>query len=138
MVDSYFQRVRSQCEVEGFNTKGHKKIYAYSIESFCGHGNTVCEAMGCYYRFCPCQGALPYLTEEEVQRSIKKRELEELRKQYIGEKGYNVIEMYECDFWKKYKTDMVVEQHVRESFSYKMLQREKRLFEIIKWGSQFG
>ena len=117
MVMSYFQRVRPQCKVQSFYT--------------------VLEAMGCYYHFCPCQDARPCLTEEEIQRCIRKRELDELRKQCIQEKDYNVIEMYECDWWKKYKTDNIVKQHLRESFPYKMPLREKRLLEVIKSGSLF-
>ena len=29
-----------------------------------------------------------------------KKELDELRKQYNQEKGYNVLQIYECDRWK--------------------------------------
>ena len=43
--------------------------------------------MGCYYQFCPCQEARLSLTEEEVQRSARKAEINELRKQYMQEKG---------------------------------------------------
>ena len=53
--------------------------------------------MGCSYVFCPRQEARPSLTEEKIQRGIKKRELDELPKQYIQENGYSVIEMFECD-----------------------------------------
>ena len=53
------------------------------------------------------------------QRSNKKKKLNELRKQYIQEKGCNVIEMYEYDWWKKYKTDKSVKQHLREPLPYK-------------------
>ena len=55
MVMSYFQRVRRQCKVESFYTTGtQKKVYAYSVDGFCGHCNTVFEAMGCHYSYCPC------------------------------------------------------------------------------------
>ena len=56
MVMSYFQRVRPQCEAESFFTTGtQKQNNAYSVDGFCGHCNTVFEAMGCYYHYCPCQ-----------------------------------------------------------------------------------
>ena len=55
-------------------------------------------------------------SQEDIQRGIKKKELDELRKEYIQEKGYHVIEMHECGWWKKYKTDNIVRQHLRESF----------------------
>ena len=92
-------------EVENFHTTGtRKKNDANSVDGFCGQCNVVFEAMGCYYHYYPCQEARFSLTDEEIQRGIKKREPEELRKQYIQEKGYNVIEMYECDWSNIYKT----------------------------------
>ena len=81
---SYFQRVRPQCKVENFHTEGTEKtIGAYSGDGFCGHCNNVFEAIGCYYHYRPCQEAFLSLTEDENQIRNKKRELDELRKQYI-------------------------------------------------------
>ena len=108
MVMSYFQRVRRQCKMEFLHDEYTEKIDAYSVDGFSGHCYTVFEAMGCHCHYCPCQEARPCLTEEEIQRGIKKRELDELRKQYIQQKGYSVIEMYECDWWSLYKTDNIV------------------------------
>ena len=93
--------------------------------------------MGCYCQYCPCQEACPAFTEDEIQRSMRKRGQDELRKQYIEEEGYNVIEIYESDWWKKYKTDKVDEQHLREASLYKMPPRELRFLENIKSGSLF-
>ena len=64
--------------------------------------------MGCFYHFCPCQEARPSLTEDDILRGIKKREMDELRREYLIEKGYNVIKMYECEWWLLYKTDIQV------------------------------
>ena len=87
--------------MESFYTTGKKwKKDAYSVDGFCGHSNIMVEAMRCHYHLCLHQEARPSVTEEEIQRGIRKRELDELRKQYIQEKGYDVIEMYECDWWK--------------------------------------
>ena len=56
MVMSYFQRTRSECEIESFFTTGRqKKIDCFSVDWFCFHCNTVFEAMGCFHHFCPCQ-----------------------------------------------------------------------------------
>ena len=96
------------------------------------------EAMGGYYQFCPHQEARPSPTEKEIQRGNEKTELDELRNQYILEKCYSDPEMYECDWWKVYKTDNIVKLHVRESFPYKMLLREETLLENIKSGNLFG
>ena len=49
IVMSYFQRTRPECESESFFTTGRqKKIDRFSVDGFCSHCNTVCEAMGCF------------------------------------------------------------------------------------------
>ena len=88
--------------------------------------------MGCYHHFCPCREARPPLLEEEIHRGIKKREIDELRKQYIQEQGYSVIEMYECDWCKMEQSDIFAIQHLRECFPYRMPLREEKLLENIK------
>ena len=61
-----------------------------------------------------------------------------MRKQYIKEKGYNVVEMWECEWWNLYKTTTCVREHLRESFLYKCPLREERRLEQIKSGKLFG
>ena len=74
----------------------------------------------------------------ESQWGIKRREVDELWKQYLKEKGYNVFEIYECDWQKTFKIDNIVKQHLRESFPYKGPLREESVLEKIKYGSLFG
>ena len=94
MVMSYFQGARPECKIESFFTTGRqKKIDCFSVDGFCSHCNTVFEAMGCFYHFNPCQELRPSLTEEEIQRRSKKRELDALIQHYIQEKGFKLIEM---------------------------------------------
>ena len=120
MVMSYFQRARPEWEIESFFTIGRqRKIGCFSVDGFCSHCNTVFEAMGCFYHFCPCQELRPSLTEKDIQRGSKKRELDALRRHHIQEKGFKVIEMWECDWWRLYKTTNTVKQHIREHSPYR-------------------
>ena len=83
IVMSYFQRTRPEYEFEiVFTTDRQKKYDCFSVDGFCSHCNTVFEAMGCFYHFCHCQEGGPYLTEEDIQRGNKKRELDALRRHY--------------------------------------------------------
>ena len=87
MVMSYFQRQRTDCKIESFYTTGtQKKIEHFKVDGFCAHCKTVFEAMGCFYHYCPCQEAGPSLTEKDIKRGNKKREMGQMRKQYIKEK----------------------------------------------------
>ena len=94
--------------------------------------------MGCFYYYCPCQEPGLCLTEEDIERGNKKREMDQMRKQYIKEKGYNVAEMWECEWWNLYKTTTCVKQYLRESFSYKRPLREESLLEQRRGGKLFG
>ena len=142
MVMSYFQQTRPDCKIETFFTTGRqKKFDCFSVVGSCSHCNTVFEATGCFYHFCPCQELRPSLTEEEIQRGSKKRELDALRRHYIqekGEKGFKVIEMWECEWWRLYKTTNTVKQHIREHFPYRRSLAAEQLLEEIKKKKLFG
>ena len=62
MVLSHFQQSRPDCKIEGnVNTGRQKKIDCFSVDGIRHHSNTVIEAMGGYYHYCPCQEARPLL-----------------------------------------------------------------------------
>ena len=139
MAMSYFQRQRPDCKFESFYTTGtQKKIDRFNVDGFCAHCKTVFEAIGCFFHYRPCQEARPSLTEENIKRGNKKRGVDQMRKQYTKEKGYNVVEMWEREWWNLYKTTTFVKEHLRESFPYKRPLREKNLLEQIRSGKLFG
>ena len=118
-------------------TGRQKKIDCLSVDGFCSHFNTVFEAMGCFYTSAPVKSCVP-LTEEDIQRGSKKRELDALRRHYIQEKGFKVIEMWECEWWRLYKTTNTVTQHIREHFPYRRSLAVGQLIEEKKRGKLFG
>ena len=75
-----------------------KKLTALVLMGFFSYCNTVFEAMGCFCHFSPCQELRPSLTEKDIKRGKKKRELDELGRDYIREKGFTVIEMWEFEW----------------------------------------
>ena len=50
---------------------------------------------------------------------MKKRQHDEISKDYIQQKGYQIVEVWECEWWSLYKTDASVESHLRENFPYR-------------------
>ena len=77
MVMSYFQRQRPDCKIESFYTTGtQKKIDCFQVDGFCAQCNTVFEAMGCFYHYCPCQEVRPSLIEGDIERGNKKGEMD--------------------------------------------------------------
>ena len=81
-------------------------------------------------------GSAP-LTEESFQRGNKNRALDELRREYIQEKGFTFIKKWECEWWILDKTDNNVKQHIRENFPYRRLLAEYQS-NILESGKLFG
>ena len=77
MVMSYFQRQRLNCKKENFyNTGTQKKIDRFKADIFCAHCNTVFEATGSFYHYCPCQEVRPSMTEKDIERGNKKKKMD--------------------------------------------------------------
>ena len=73
MVMSYFQQSQPECKIESNVTTGRqKKTDCFSVDGICYHCNTVFEAMGCYYHYCPCQEARPSVTDTDIEKEVKK------------------------------------------------------------------
>ena len=101
MVLSYFQESRPECKIESnVTTARQKKIDCFSVDGICYQSNTVFETMRCYYHFCPCQEARLSLTDCDIGRGVKKRQQDEMRRDYIQQKGYENVEMWECEWWR--------------------------------------
>ena len=89
---SYLQSQRPNCTIESYYTTGtQKKIHCFNVDRFCAHCKTIFEAMGCYFHFCACQEARASMSEEETQKRLKKREYDELRRDYLRNKRYGNV-----------------------------------------------
>ena len=108
------------------------------MEGYCDHCKTVFEAIGCYYHFCSFQEARPSLTDQGIERGNQKREMDDMRREYIKEKGYKVEEMWEFDWWESFKTNDKIKNHVRTPFPYKTPLYTDSPLAKIKNGSLFG
>ena len=60
-----------------------------------------------------------------------------MRRDYIQQKGYQVVEMWEPDWWSIYKTDASVKNHRRKNFPYRRPLSEERLMQGIIDGDSF-
>ena len=87
---------RPGCKIVNNLTTGRqKKIDCFSVDGICYHCNTVTEAMGCYYHYCPCQEARFSLTDTDIEKGVKKRQQHEMPRGYIQKKSYLIVEMWE-------------------------------------------
>ena len=133
------QEQRPECKIESFFTSGkQKKIDCFNVDGCCDHCKTVFEPMGCYYHFCSCQEARPSLTDKDIERGNKRREMDDMRRDNKKKKGYSVEEMWECEWWASFKTVDKIKNHVRTQFPYKRLLSTDSHLAKIKDGSLFG
>ena len=61
-----------------------------------------------------------------------------MRRGYKQDKSLTVIEKWEYDWWRLYKTTANVKLHIRENFAYRRSLTEHQLLEGIKKGNLFG
>ena len=71
-------------------------------------------------------------------RGIKKGEQDQMCKEYIQQKGYIIIELWESNWWELYRTDATVKNHPRINFPYQRPLSEERLMQEIKSRRLFG
>ena len=139
MVMSFCQTTRPEGTIESFYTTGkQKKIDSFTVDGFCGHCQTIFEALGCYYHFCPCGETQPNLSEDEFEFDIRKSESDKLRKFYLAKKGYKVIEMRECEWWDNVKENATLKNHVEKNFPYKLPLSSEKLLTRIEEDNLFG
>ena len=92
MVLSYFQQTCLECMIESNVRCGKQnKIDCFSVDGICKHCNTVFEAMGCYFHYCPCQEARPSLTDNEINRRIKRGNKTKCAKNMSNRKDTNFL-----------------------------------------------
>ena len=139
MVLSYLQQNQPRCKSESNITFGRqKKIDCFNVDGICYHCNTVFEAMGCYCHYCPCQEARPSLTDTDIERGVKNRQQDQMRRDYIQQKGCEIVEMWECEWWRLYKTVAPVKRCLRANSPYKRPLSEEQLLQRIIDGRLFG
>ena len=92
MVFCYFQQTRPECKIESNVTTGRqKKIDCFSVDGNSYHCNTVLEAMGCYFHYCPCQEGPPSLTDNEIMREQKRGNKTNCAKNISNRKDTNLL-----------------------------------------------
>ena len=89
--------------------------------------------MGCYFHFCSCQEARPSLIDQDIERGNKKREMDDMRREHIKEKGYKVEETWECEWWENFVTDDKTQNPVSTQFHYKRLLSTDSFLAKKRW-----
>ena len=76
--------------------------------------------------------------KSSAHHSLKKISNDELRRCYIQQKGFTVNEMWQCEWWRLYKTTTNVKPHIREHFPSRRSPAAEQLLEELKEGKLFA
>ena len=132
MVMAFFKNSRPECNIESFYTTGtQRKIDSFSVDGFCSHCNTISEALGCFYHFWECP-------DEDIVKGQRKREMDALRRSYLREKNYSIIEMWESQWKLQMRENHEIKTFVRSTFPYKRPLSFENLLSRIRKGELFG
>ena len=112
------------------------------VDGWCAQTNIVYQFHGCYWHGHGC------MQEKGVTQNDRNgKTMEQLRadtqknSRYIRQCGYQLIEMWECE-WKKMKTENPALQQFLRKFrrplDYKQTMNEQQILEAIQEGSLFG
>ena len=111
------------------------------VDGWCAQTNTVYQFHGCYWHGHEC------MKEKGVTKNEKNgKKMEQLRAEtqknsaYIRQCGYNLVELWECD-WQQKKQQPGVRQFVRKfrrPLDYKRTMTEEQVIAAVREGSLFG
>ena len=139
VVMAFIQNSRPECNIESFYTSAtQRKIDCFSDDGFRSHCNTIFEAFGCFYHFCECQEGQPCLTDKDIVKGQRRREKDQLRRSYLREKIYSIIEMWECQWKLHMRENHEIKSFVGSTFPYKHPLSFENLLFYIRKGELFG
>ena len=86
--------------------ENRRKIDCFNVDGYCDHPKTVFAAMRWYYHFYSFEEARPSVTDQDIERGNKKREMDDMRRESIKEIGYKVEEMWKSVTGEKVSKSM--------------------------------
>ena len=138
MVILYFRWIRLGCRNVRFcRTEIQKKIDCFNEDEFCRRCNPLFDK-GLILAILFLSSGTTCFNWRGQSTWNKKMGLDEMLKRYFEKEGNTLVERWEYEWWKPYKTYVSVNEHLRESFPYKRPLRQGQLLDKIKTGSSFS
>ena len=138
MVMSCFQATRTECKIESYYTTGKEKKLIALVLMVIATIVRLSLKQWVVISILSLSRTRPSLTDDDIKRGTKKREMDDLRKDYIREKGYSIEEMWECSCWDQFKNKVDVKNHVRTHFPFKRPLSTNSLVQNIRNEKIFG
>ena len=78
---SYYQETRTECRIESFHTSGNKKNWLFQCRWILWSLQNCVWSNGMLLPFCLCQDTRPSISEKDIERGKKMREIDDLRRE---------------------------------------------------------
>ena len=88
--------------------------------------------MGCYFHFCSFQEARASISEQETQRGLKKGEYDKMKRDFLWNKGYKFVEIWEFNWWERLKSVQSVQNQSRNNIPFKLPLKQDSLLAKIR------
>ena len=69
--------------------------------------------------------------DQDFERAHKVTEMDDMRREYIEEKGYKIEKIWEREWWKNFKTKEMIKNYINIYFPYKRLFNTDSFFKKI-------
>ena len=138
-VMAYLQSQRKDCHIIATVTTGKQhSVGPYHVDGFCAHCNTVFEVNGCYWHFhSKCMSSK--FEGDKLAEALKRRQHDQTRLEYLHAKGFQVVTVWECDFWADVKADKDnLKSFMKDHFPFQPKMSEESLKKKIIAGEIFG
>jgi very-short-patch-repair endonuclease len=132
---------RDGVNIEHAHNMGEKRIGRYFVDGFDTANKTIYEFNGCYFHGHQCE-----INEKDYNercgvpmRVLYERTIE--RKRYLQDRGYTVVDIWECLYKQMRKTDddlKLFRQNYKQGLDVKTAMSEAEILSMIKSGKIFG
>ena len=112
------------------------------VDGWCAKTNTVYQFHGCYWHGHECMASKGIITNEKNGKSMEHLRLDtQKNSKYIQQCGYNVKEIWECEWKEMKRNDNSLRQFLRKfckPLDFKKTMTQKTILEAVKTNALFG
>ena len=121
-----------------YNGKEHN-VLTYKLDGFCKENKTILEFHGCWYHGCFCQ-IRKAKTDKNRLLLQSRRDRTESRTSTLRSLGYNVVEIFECEWLKMKRDNNRIKSYLRSKMSPLFHQQTSTsdIIDLVKNNKLFG
>ena len=112
------------------------------VDGWCAKTNTVYQFHGCYWHGHECMASKGIITNEKNGKSMEQLRLDtQKNSKYIQQCGYDVKEIWECQWKQMKRNDSSLRQFLQKSckpLDFKKTMSQKTILEAVKTNALFG